>query len=383
MKLTEKIAILSLSLLTVIATAGIGPALSTIGIHFSSASELTLKLVLTIPALICIPVSLFTSYLTKTIAKKTLMIIGLILYTIGGVLGFFSPSIYFLIGSRALLGVGLGMLAPISLVIIGDYFEGHEKAVFMGYSSAITNLGGVIAILIVGVLATTGWRYPFLVYLIAIPVLTVIVLFLPKKARFEHIHSNDDKHIKLNKEVFKYAFMALTGYIVFYSVPTNVALLISSEKLGTPTTAGILIAIVTLCGFIIGLIFGKLLKLLHNYIPVISFLLMGLGIIPMGMGQSLLLIFIGIIFVGLGFGLVVPFAMFNASRCVHMKHAALGISIIATGIYLGEFVSPLILGFISSLLKMNNINGSFYASTIIAIIAAIIFFIDAKRTKIA
>lgn len=128
MKALEKTAILSISFLSLIATAAMAPALTGIQNHFSSASPVLVKLVITLPALICIPVSLLNTNFLKYMSDKLLIIIGLLLFLIGGLCSAIAPDIYTLLITRGILGLGLGITAPMSLVLIGEYFEGKERA---------------------------------------------------------------------------------------------------------------------------------------------------------------------------------------------------------------------------------------------------------------
>lgn len=381
MKSIEKVAILSISILTIIATSAIGPALGSIHNAFPSASPLLIKLIVTLPALICIPVSLSTSKITKHISKKTTIMSGIILYIIGGILGAFATNIYFLLTARGILGLGLGIVAPLSLVIIGDFFDGKERAKFMGYSAAISNLGAVIAIILVGFLAAFSWEDVFYVYLIGIIVLIIVAIFLPNHSTIKHEESTDTSHIKLNKSVFKYALIVMLAFITFYSIPTNIALLLSSKNIGNPETSGYIISILTLFAFLSGMFFEKLLKAFKSYISVFSFILMTIGLVLLAMSTSLVLMYFSVILIGFGFGCVVPNGMFQASKCVHKKHTALAISIIATSIYIGEFISPIILDYIAKALRLNNLIGSFYGAAILAFLSILISLYSALSSR--
>ncbi len=70
MKNTEKIAILATSILTIIATAAIGPALSVIDTSFQDTNPLLIKSIVTLPALICIPISLLSNKFSKLLRKN-------------------------------------------------------------------------------------------------------------------------------------------------------------------------------------------------------------------------------------------------------------------------------------------------------------------------
>lgn len=371
----QKLSILSLSFISLIATAAMAPALNGIQLHFINAPETLIKLVVTLPALICIPIGLLNKAFMKFISKKNLIIIGLILYTIGGLSSSLSPNIYVLLFTRAILGLGLGVTAPLSLVLIGDFFHGKERAKFMGFATATTNLGGIISTLFVGFLVSLGWRYSFLVYAVAIIVLFLIVFFLPNdyENNEEKLSTgNIEEDIKLNKGIFKYAILVFLGLIAFYAIPTNMDFLVKLRNLGGASTAANIVSIGTLTSLISAMIFPKLIKIFKRYFSLIIFISMFLGFIILGTAHSMPMILLGAIFVGFGFGDVIPFGMLFASNLVHKTHTALAILIVTTGLYFGEFVSPLILQFLSKTLNIQNVTGSLFGACIVCIVALLV-----------
>lgn len=371
----QKLSILSLSFISLIATAAMAPALNGIQSHFINAPETLIKLVVTLPALICIPIGLLNKAFMKFISKKNLIIIGLLLYTIGGLSSSLSPNIYVLLFTKVILGLGLGVTAPLSLVLIGDFFHGKERAKFMGFATATTNLGGIISTLFVGFLVSLGWRYSFLVYAVAIIVLFLIVFFLPNdyENNEEKLSTgNLEEDIKLNKGIFKYAILVFLGLIAFYAIPTNMDFLVKLRNLGGASTAANIVSIGTLTSLISAMIFPKLIKIFKRYFSLIIFIAMFLGFIILGTAHSMPMILLGAIFVGFGFGDVIPFGMLFASNLVHKTHTALAILIVTTGLYFGEFVSPLILQFLSKTLNIQNVTGSLFGACIVCIVALLV-----------
>src|SRR5699024_9998554 len=120
------------------------------------------------------------SYLTSKMTKRTIILIGLIIYLIGGVGPQFVSSIEMLIGLRLFLGAGVGLVMPLSMSLINDYFKGKERTQMMGYISAFSNFGGIITMLLAGWLATFGWRTPFNVHFLGLIIFILIFFFLPK-----------------------------------------------------------------------------------------------------------------------------------------------------------------------------------------------------------
>lgn len=67
----------------------------------------------------------------------------------------------------ALLGIGSGLIIPLSTGLISRYFTGEYRVKQFGYSSALTNVTLVVATAVTGYLAEANWHLPFIVYLLS------------------------------------------------------------------------------------------------------------------------------------------------------------------------------------------------------------------------
>ncbi|MGL5820528.1 MAG: MFS transporter [Sarcina sp.] len=313
----------------------------------------------------------------KIISKKSLIIIGLILFAIGGLTSPLTNNIYLLLFTRLILGFGLGITAPMSLVLIGDFFEGSERDKFMGYSTALSNIGSIIATLLVGTLSVIDWRLSFLIYIFVIIVLVIVIFFLPKDNHQEIENSKLEvmKHIKtevkLNKAVFKYAAIVALGLVAFYALPTNMAFLVKAKNFGGDKLAANLVSVATVASLVSSIFFAKIMKLLDKHYSILLFICLVIGFALLGFSANIYITVLGTLFTGFGFGGIIPYGVSFASKVVHKTHVSFAIIIVTVSVYLGEFISPIILQFISSVLHLNPTMGSFYAASIISLLAVI------------
>jgi EmrB/QacA subfamily drug resistance transporter len=93
--------------------------------------------------------------------KKKMLLVSLSFYTFGVGIAGFSPSIYFLLFSRAVQGVGFAIV-PLALAIIADTFPRDKMAQAQGIISGTFAIGAALG-LIVGsyVVQDLGWQYAF------------------------------------------------------------------------------------------------------------------------------------------------------------------------------------------------------------------------------
>ncbi|MDR0592782.1 MAG: MFS transporter [Bifidobacteriaceae bacterium] len=96
--------------------------------------------------------------------KKNLFLIGLAVFIVGSVLAGFSPSTGYLIGFRAVQGVGLGAMMSLTQSIIGSVIPPLERGRYMAYTGAVIAVATVVGPLIGGFLVDVswlGWRWCF------------------------------------------------------------------------------------------------------------------------------------------------------------------------------------------------------------------------------
>lgn len=99
------VAILTLSLLTVMAGAAVALALGVIQEYFSGESKMMVQLIISMPAVFIAVTNLFFEKLCRICKAKTLTLIGLGMYIVFGCgAGLFS-NIYLVLVCRALVGV--------------------------------------------------------------------------------------------------------------------------------------------------------------------------------------------------------------------------------------------------------------------------------------
>ena len=118
--------ILSMSLLTVMAGAAFAPALGIIKAHFSSAPAMLVQFIVSMPALLIIVTNLFFLPLSRILRTRTIAATGLLLYVVAGAGCFFVDDIYVPLLLRAILGISVGLIMPLSTGLLAFYFPTQE-----------------------------------------------------------------------------------------------------------------------------------------------------------------------------------------------------------------------------------------------------------------
>lgn len=364
-------AILSISLLTVMAGAAMAPALGAIKEHFASCSPLTVQLIVSLPALLIIVTTFFFRPLCRLMPTRTLALTGLTLYVVSGAGAFFVDGIGLLLVLRALLGVSVGMIMPLSTGLLSFYYPPEEQGRLMGLSAAMNQLGGVVATLLAGVLATVEWRYAFLVYLAGLLAIVLVAAKLPN----ERLATPGSRlELKTLLRFHPSVTAMLLIMLLFFVYPTNFALTSMEHGVDGITTTVVMMGL-DVVAFLVGLVFGWLMHHLRRpmkYGAPLFFLLgyAALSFLPWGAGML-----VGSALIGIANGVGVPYVNTIASIKGGRDAAITVMPLISAALYLGQFLSPLVVSPIAAAIGTAN------APYIVAMCIAVVFLLQVYLTR--
>ncbi len=125
--------------------------------------------------------------------RRRFLLVGLTIFIVASVACLFSPSIGWLIGARALQGVGAAMMWPCILAYGATIGPEDDRGLVMGLVLAGITTGNVIGPLISGVVVSLGdWRLFFLVNAVFASLAAVLVSRVLPKERLEKANERVD-----------------------------------------------------------------------------------------------------------------------------------------------------------------------------------------------
>src|SRR5690606_15163301 len=140
---------------------------------------------------------------------------------------------------RAFLGIGLGLVSPLSFSLIADLFAGDTRARLMGLSSAVATLSAIGMSLLSGWLAVYNWRYALGAYGIGIFVILMVYFYLPEP---ESASGEPIKQAKLPVLVYAVVLFTLFSIVIFNLISNQMAFFLKSTNLGDSAESGIALA---------------------------------------------------------------------------------------------------------------------------------------------
>lgn len=375
--------IISIAMATVMAGAAISPALGLIAAHFPDADPMLIKLVLTVPSLMIIPFSFISSSLTKKISKRSIVLIGLAIYIVGGVGAQFANTIGVLLAFRLVLGAGVGLVMPLSFTLISDHFHGKERTKMMGYNTAFSNLGGIITMLLAGYLAAFNWRVPFNVYWLGLVIFVLVLFYLPKNEPLKP--REGEEKAKMPISVYGMALAACGVMLAYYAIATNMALYLEQSQLGSSQTAGIVMSFTTIGGMITSMLLLRLQVFFKKYLMMAAILAMGLAFGVLTVSHSIPIILMSVCVVGFGQGIIFPLINVKVLGNIDPRLSDRVISIVSSMIYIGQFLSPVVLDSIGKAAGYDSIRFqySMLAGALLVSVVVMLLFILFKKNASA
>ena len=350
------IGIWSVSALTSLPGLAVSPILGELSTIFPHATELDIQMLTSLPSLLIIPFVLLAGKLAEKRDFIRLLRVGLWLFAASGLLYLFSSRMWQLMAVSALLGIGAGLIIPLSTGLISRYFTGEYRVRQFGYSSAITNMTLVVATAVTGYLAEVHWRLPFAVYLLPL-ISLVLSAYLKKDAASVTIKQaaaiippiqstpviSGKYGIHIRHLVQLMLFYGLVTYVVL-AVTFNLPFLMEAHHFSSGNS-GLMISLFFLAIMAPGFMLDSLVKLLGNKTKLYSLLAIAIGLLLIWISPTEWLIVPGCILVGLGYGIIQPLIYDKTVDTATPQKTTLALAFVMVMNYLAILLSPFITDF--------------------------------------
>jgi predicted MFS family arabinose efflux permease len=149
-------------------------------------SDSALALIMTVytgPAIILSPIF---GVVADLYGRRLLLAWGLILFGLSGASMALAPSFGWLLALRAIQGIGFSAVVPLTIVLIGDLLEGDSEVGGQGLKVFLDRVGYLILPPLGGILAAIAWFWPFVLYILTVPLGLFALFRMPETKGTDH-----------------------------------------------------------------------------------------------------------------------------------------------------------------------------------------------------
>ncbi|HJK65824.1 MAG TPA: MFS transporter [Methanocorpusculum sp.] len=360
------------AMLTLMGGAAVAPALPLISEVFSDSPEYLVSMIITLPSLAVACTGYLIGIACDRFGRRPVLVCSLVVFAVAGSAGFYLDSLWAILVSRIVLGVGIAGLTTATTALITEYYTGASRAKVLGYQSAAMGLGILILETGGGSLAEISWREPFLIYLVGFVILAGVLLFIHEPSR-EPRQARHDGTVKLNMGALLPIYASIfVGMAIAFLLPTKLPYLVSEVGTASTTGTGLLLGLMGCCSALAGLFYGRLAaRMPRMQVMCLCFFLMGLGCCLLGFAASVTAIAASVIFVGFGQGALIPTIVSWISNKAPAQAMGKATGIFSVALNLGQFGSSLMV--VPILAAVGSYSNLFLAGGVCSVLIAVVY----------
>lgn len=304
--------------------------------------------------------ALVIGHFIDRVNRKNLLVPCLVIYGLTGLVSYFISDLQSLFLLRFIQGIGVAGMTSLPMMIIADVYKGHRSLYAMNKVSMALAIGSVSAPLIGGGLASLRWNYPFLFYVLSLPLAFVAMAFLPETRvqRDNEAHKGILNGFTALKElrILYTVFLSFAVFFILFSVLIYVPFMLQNVLGYTAKGAGIVLAFQ---GIAVILIIPrvKILASKHSTMLIIAtgFTLTGLAIFSVSFAYSIFTVLLLMLLFGAGFGLAQTAIDAQIVQIAPSESKGSVLSIHNTMKYVGQSLSPIVLGIVLSHFDLDTV----------------------------
>ena len=353
---------------------GIASSLGVVAAQFPEVSMTNVQVgLISVPCIVIMVVTLLMGKLMQVISKKTLTIIAIVLFLVGGI----GPA--FMSSFSAIIGI----LQVVSTALVAENFEGAEREKVQGNLQAFQMLGCAIMVFVGGWLGAKGWNTAFYVHALALVSLVAAIVCIPNHKPVAAAKTDDKpaEKAQLTGKMWVWMIVAFFVFCTGQIYSNSNAFLVADKGIGDSAASGLGMAFFCAGGILMGFMYGKLAKATGKFTMAIGFFVMALSYVIMAAGSSIAAFYVGCLILGLGMSIVMPNVFLNVGSSVAPAAVGVALSIATCVQNFGQFCSPYIVNPIVNAIGGTASVVSFYVAAVLGTVLGVAMLIKAFCEK--
>lgn len=335
------------SSLTIMGAVMIAPMIPAMTAEFAPANPRAgalVPLIATGPALAIALFALLAGWLADRVGRKRMLMAGTLAYAVFGVMPALLGDLHLILASRLLFGCAEATIMTCCATLIADYWPPAERARYINRQVVTIGIVGAVFFVIGGVVGAGSWRMPFYLYLLPLLLLPAMALLLwePDRRAQDQVAPEPAARGLGPTLALSYGLVFLGMLTTFVAPVMSPALLVgmgvtSTGMIGLASGMGLL---ATLAGSLSWTVLrGRLGTLGVNALLLGA---MALGLYLLAHAQSYAGVVAAVVIHGFGAGFLVANASLPILLRLPARLRALGMGGFTAALYLGQFVSPIV-----------------------------------------
>ena len=319
----------------------IAPILPQLATHLGGGGALYAQLIMSMPSIGLIVGGPLIGWGGERVGPRPVLIAGLAIYAVAGSAGLYLDGVADLLLSRLVLGLAVASIGTSSLIILGQYLSGARRSRLIGYQIAFGCGVGLTSTLAAGSAAEVGgWRAPFAFYLVAVVLLAMAVVVLPKGDRLVIVAAGE---ASAPRRLWRLYLSAVPLYAVVFVTSAQGAFVLAANGVTRPAAQASIIALASLFNGVGAWNYGRLRGRLGPQWTFRScLLLLTAGMLILGASHGRLTAGFGCALAGLGSGLVVPYLINRVLDEAPANARGRAVGLLYTAQHLGFFLNPIL-----------------------------------------
>jgi MFS family permease len=322
---------------------------------------------LTVPGLCIALLSPLAGVITDWAGRRTFLLLGLALYALCGLAPLVLQTLPQIIISRVGLGIAEAIIMTTTTTLMGDYFAGEARQKWVAIQGALGSLAASVLFMASGALGAIGWRGPFALYALAIPVLIAIALLIWEPARRNVLEVTPEETAKPfpRAAMAGLAITTILSAVIFYLAVIQLGLVLENIGVKSPATIGFVISVGSL-GVPIGAFFYHRV---HSWplgrLLAVALAFAGVGLVGLGFAKSVPTVFIATFINQFGCGVMLPTLILWAMSIAPLRWRGRVIGLWNSAFFVGQFLSPLSAALLAKALGLSTALALFGAASVL------------------
>ncbi|MGE0256275.1 MAG: MFS transporter [Alphaproteobacteria bacterium] len=327
----------------------VAPALPGMVRHFADTPDIDLlaRLVVALPTALLAVMAPLAGWFADRTGRRLPLIAATVVFMLAGLAPLLLDDLVAILASRLVLGGAMGVMYALAPALLGDWHDGPARPRAMAWYGVGSAGGGAVMVIAGGALAEYGWRMPFYLHAIALPLAIATVLWVrdvPRVVASDAIRTPTvAAPMPWPALLGIYAMIAVTG-MAYMQMPLNLPFLFDERSIGGPGFIGVAIALSMLLQSLGGFAFPWFARRTGHawiYSLVAGGVALGYLLLVFADGAALALVALAVF--GLGMSQMFPNSSTWLMALTRPGVRARVIGGLVTAIYGGQFAAPFLL----------------------------------------